>query len=113
MESASATAAGALWLRSGDAWEWANAGEYPEKFSGLAFRVFINYITYAMTHSGASGASVWPTVNRFSLIPEMVVPGAGRECPSCGFFLNRNRGIMSTYRIVDGGSSCRSRLLSV
>jgi len=77
VESASATAAGALWLRSGDAWEWANAGEYPEKFSGLAFRVFINYITYAMTHSGASGASVWPTVNCFSLIPDMVVPGAG------------------------------------
>ena len=27
-----------------------NTGEYPEKFSGLAFRVVINYITYAMSH---------------------------------------------------------------
>ena len=34
----------------GDAWEWANAGDYPEKFSGLAFRVVIDYITYAMSH---------------------------------------------------------------
>jgi len=37
-------------MHLGDAWEWANTGEYPEKFSGLAFRVVINYITYAMTH---------------------------------------------------------------
>jgi hypothetical protein len=37
-------------MHLGDAWEWANTGEYPEKFSGLAFRVVINYITYSMTH---------------------------------------------------------------
>jgi hypothetical protein len=37
-------------MHLGDAWEWANTPEYPEKFSGLAFRVVINYITYAMTH---------------------------------------------------------------
>jgi hypothetical protein len=37
-------------MHLGDAWEWANAGDYPEKFSGLAFRVVLNYITYAMTH---------------------------------------------------------------
>ena len=37
-------------MHLGDAWEWANTGEYPEKFSGLAFRVVINYITYAMSH---------------------------------------------------------------
>jgi hypothetical protein len=34
----------------GDAWEWADAPEYPEKFSGLAIRVGVNYIVYAMTH---------------------------------------------------------------
>jgi hypothetical protein len=37
-------------MHLGDAWEWADAGDYPEKFSGLAFRIVINYITYAMTH---------------------------------------------------------------
>jgi hypothetical protein len=37
-------------MHLGDAWEWANTGEYPEKFSGLAFRVVINYITYSLTH---------------------------------------------------------------
>ena len=37
-------------MRLGDAWEWANTGEYPEKFSGLAFRVVINYIAYSMSH---------------------------------------------------------------
>jgi hypothetical protein len=37
-------------MHLGDAWEWANTPDYPEKFSGLAFRVVINYITYAMTH---------------------------------------------------------------
>ena len=37
-------------MHLGDAWEWANTPEYPEKFSGLAFRVVINYITYAMSH---------------------------------------------------------------
>jgi hypothetical protein len=37
-------------MHLGDAWEWADAGDYPEKFSGLAFRIVLNYITYAMTH---------------------------------------------------------------
>jgi hypothetical protein len=37
-------------MHLGDAWEWANTGEYPEKFSGLAFRVVIDYISYAMSH---------------------------------------------------------------
>jgi hypothetical protein len=37
-------------MHLGDAWEWANTPEYPEKFSGLAFRIVLNYITYAMTH---------------------------------------------------------------
>ena len=37
-------------MHLGDAWEWANTPDYPEKFSGLAFRVVLNYITYAMTH---------------------------------------------------------------
>ncbi|HYL76043.1 MAG TPA: DUF4159 domain-containing protein [Bryobacteraceae bacterium] len=34
----------------GDAWEWADAPYYPEKFSGLAIRVGVNNIVYAMTH---------------------------------------------------------------
>jgi hypothetical protein len=37
-------------MHLGDAWEWANTPEYPEKFSGLAFRIVLNYITYSMTH---------------------------------------------------------------
>ncbi len=37
-------------MHLGDAWEWANTPDYPEKFSGLAFRIVTNYITYAMTH---------------------------------------------------------------
>ncbi len=37
-------------MHLGDAWEHANEQEYPEKFSGLAFRVVLNYITYSMTH---------------------------------------------------------------
>ena len=37
-------------MHLGDAWEWADSPEYPEKFSGLAFRIVLNYITYAMTH---------------------------------------------------------------
>jgi len=34
----------------GDAWEWADDAYYPEKFSGLAIRIGVNYIVYAMTH---------------------------------------------------------------
>jgi Domain of unknown function (DUF4159) len=34
----------------GDAWEYADDAFYPEKFSGLAIRIGVNYITYAMTH---------------------------------------------------------------
>src|SRR3974377_565925 len=37
-------------MHLGDAWEWGDSPEYPEKFSGLAFRIVLNYITYAMTH---------------------------------------------------------------
>jgi hypothetical protein len=37
-------------MHLGDAWEWADSPQYPEKFSGLAFRIVLNYITYAMTH---------------------------------------------------------------
>jgi uncharacterized protein DUF4159 len=37
-------------MHLGDAWEWADDPSYPEKFSGLAFRIVLNYITYAMTH---------------------------------------------------------------
>ncbi|MBA3973252.1 MAG: hypothetical protein C0504_03415 [Candidatus Solibacter sp.] len=34
----------------GDAWEWADHPEYPEKYASLAYRIGINYILYAMTH---------------------------------------------------------------
>jgi hypothetical protein len=35
---------------NGDAWEWADAPEYPEKMTGQAYRLGINYIIYAMSH---------------------------------------------------------------
>ena len=34
----------------GDAWEWADSPEYPERFSDLAIRIGVNYVVYAMTH---------------------------------------------------------------
>jgi hypothetical protein len=34
----------------GDAWEWADIPEYPEKYASQAFRVGVNYVVYAMTH---------------------------------------------------------------
>jgi len=34
----------------GDAWEWADHPDYPERFASLAHRMGINYILYAMTH---------------------------------------------------------------
>ena len=34
----------------GDAWEWADLPQYPEKFTSLAYRIGINYIVYGMTH---------------------------------------------------------------
>lgn len=34
----------------GDAWEYADDPYYPEKFSGLAIRIGVNYILYSMTH---------------------------------------------------------------
>ncbi len=34
----------------GDAWEWADNPNYPEKYASLAYRIGINYIMYAMTH---------------------------------------------------------------
>ncbi|HWB83148.1 MAG TPA: DUF4159 domain-containing protein [Bryobacteraceae bacterium] len=34
----------------GDAWEFADDPRYPERFSGLAIRIGINDIVYAMTH---------------------------------------------------------------
>jgi hypothetical protein len=34
----------------GDAWEYADDPEYPERFSGLAIRMGVNYVVYAMTH---------------------------------------------------------------
>jgi hypothetical protein len=34
----------------GDAWEWADAPEYPEAMTSLAYRYGINYLIYSMTH---------------------------------------------------------------
>ncbi|MGH9723284.1 MAG: DUF4159 domain-containing protein [Bryobacteraceae bacterium] len=34
----------------GDAWEWADLPQYPEKYAALAYRIAINYIVYSMTH---------------------------------------------------------------
>jgi hypothetical protein len=34
----------------GDSWEHADNPEYPEQYSALAFRIGVNYVTYAMTH---------------------------------------------------------------
>ena len=34
----------------GDAWEWADDPNYPERFSDLAIRLGVNYIVYAMSH---------------------------------------------------------------
>ena len=34
----------------GDAWEWADIPEYPERYASLAYRIGLNYIIYAMTH---------------------------------------------------------------
>ena len=33
-----------------DAWEWADAPEYPERFATEAYKLGINYIVYALTH---------------------------------------------------------------
>ncbi len=37
-------------MHLGDAWEWADTPDYPERFASLAFRVGMNYIIYGMTH---------------------------------------------------------------
>jgi Domain of unknown function (DUF4159) len=34
----------------GDAWEWSDRPEYPERFTSLAYRIGINYLVYSMTH---------------------------------------------------------------
>lgn len=34
----------------GDAWEWADLPQYPERYSSLAYRIGLNYLVYSMTH---------------------------------------------------------------
>jgi hypothetical protein len=34
----------------GDAWEWADLPQYPERYASLAYRMGVNYVIYAMTH---------------------------------------------------------------
>jgi hypothetical protein len=37
-------------MHLGDAWEWADTPDYPERFASMAFRVGMNYVIYGMTH---------------------------------------------------------------
>ncbi len=37
-------------MHLGDAWEWADMPQYPERFASLAYRIGMNYIIYGMTH---------------------------------------------------------------
>ena len=37
-------------LDLGDAWEWADLPEYPERYASMAYRLGVNYVIYAMTH---------------------------------------------------------------
>jgi hypothetical protein len=37
-------------MHLGDAWEWADSPEYPERFASMAFRIGLDYIMYGMTH---------------------------------------------------------------
>lgn len=34
----------------GDAWEWADLPEYPERYAAMAYKIGVNYVIYAMTH---------------------------------------------------------------
>ncbi len=34
----------------GDAWEWADHPNYPERYASLAYRIALNYIIYSMSH---------------------------------------------------------------
>lgn len=34
----------------GDAWEWSDEPEYPEKWASLAYRIAVNYIVYDLSH---------------------------------------------------------------
>jgi hypothetical protein len=42
----------AIWFNNdtGDSWEWADAPEYPERYSALGIRIAVNHVIYAMTH---------------------------------------------------------------
>jgi hypothetical protein len=42
----------AIWHNGdvGDAWEWGDSPQYPERATSLAYRLAINYIIYSMTH---------------------------------------------------------------
>jgi hypothetical protein len=35
---------------NGDAWEWADHPNYPERYASQAYRMGVNYVIYAMTH---------------------------------------------------------------
>jgi len=37
-------------MHLGDAWEWADRPQYPEKYASQAYRIGVNYLVYSMTH---------------------------------------------------------------
>jgi len=37
-------------MHLGDAWEWADMPQYPERFASMAFLIGLDYIMYGMTH---------------------------------------------------------------
>jgi hypothetical protein len=34
----------------GDAWEWADLPQYPERYASMAYRIGMNFLAYSMTH---------------------------------------------------------------
>ena len=41
-----------IWFNQdlGDAWEWADLPDYPEKYASMAIKLGVDYVIYAMTH---------------------------------------------------------------
>ena len=42
----------AIWFNQdlGDAWEWADLPQYPEKYASMAIKLGVNYVIYTLTH---------------------------------------------------------------
>jgi len=41
-----------IWVNvdTGDSWEWADAPEYPERYSAMGIRIGVNHVVYALSH---------------------------------------------------------------